>query len=120
MAQITRYDSVGDPGVTLVSDDVADTMTLATTDDVGGAGATIIFSDSTAQQAVDLVRGPKAGTVALDGAGGLVWAIAKDGSSMFTVQKADAIPQQVALSSAETGIITGWLVALMPNVHRGR
>ncbi len=119
MVLTTKFDSVGDPGVKLFFDDVAVFMNVSTTDDGGTVTASKIFTDLTAQSAVDLVRGDRAGQIILDKDNGLIWAIAPDNSSVFTVQKDDATPQQVALTAAQTNVITGWLVSSLPNVHRG-
>lgn len=118
MVVTTRFDNAAIPGVKLFFDDVAITMTVETTDDIA-ATTSVVFTDQTAQSAVDLVRGDRAGQIVLDKDNGLIWAIAPDNSSIFTMQKDDATPQQAVLTAAQTNVITGWLVSSLPNVHRG-
>lgn len=120
MATKIRFDSgAGSERVTLTEDDVAVTMTIATFDDVGGAHGTEPFTTLTAQQAVDLARGDKAGQITMDVDNGLLWSIASDNSSVFTVQKDPGTPQQIPLTAAQTGVIVAWLVASLPDVHAG-
>lgn len=119
MATIVKFDSGANPGVDLNFDDAAVTMELATRDDAGVAAEKVVFTDSLAQSAVDLVRREVAGQIVMDKTVGMIWAIAPDNSSIVTVQRDDDTPLQVALTPAETNVITGWLVSSLPNVHRG-
>lgn len=119
MATIIRYDNGANPGINLTFDDQLIEFGITSTDDGGVAKGAEKFTTLSAQSAVNLVRGGKAGQILLDVENGLIWAIAPDGSSMFTVQKDDNTPQQVALTPPQTGVITSWLISCLSTVFRG-
>lgn len=119
MALITRFDNGSNPGVKLFWNDVALLMSIATRDDTGAQQQVIVLTTQISQSAVDLARNSIAGQIPIAPTVGLIWVMAPDNSSIFTVQKGLDTPQQVALSPAQTNVITAWLVADQPNVSRG-
>ncbi len=119
MAQITRFDNASNPGVRLFWDDVALEMSIATRDDTGAQQQVIVLTSQISQSAVDLARNSIAGQIPIAPDVGLIWVMAPDNSSIFTVQKGLDTPQQVVLTPAQTNVITAWLVADQPNVSRG-
>lgn len=114
MADIIKFDSGAAPGVKFAFDDVAIAMNIYTRDDGGALAQSNIISNANAQRAVELASGTRGGVVDLDSANGLIWAIAPDNTSMFSVQKDANTPQQVTLTAAQTAECVGWLVALLP------
>lgn len=119
MAIITRFDNGANPGVKLLWDDVLLRMTIQTRDDTGATALSAIMSTSLSQSAVDLARNTIAGQIPIAPIPGLIWVMAPDNSSIFTVEKDIQTPQRVELTPAQTNVITGWLVADQPNVNRG-
>lgn len=116
MANIVKFKQGANPAVIFTFDDADILIKIDTLDDVGDPAQNVVITNAQAQRAVELASGVKGGIVDLDSANGLIWAIAPDNTSMFSVQKDADTPQQVALTAAQTAEAVGWLIALLPQV----
>ena len=116
MANIIKFKQGANPAVSFTFEDADILMKIDTFDNAAAPAQSVVITAAQAQRAVELASGTRGGVVDLDSANGLIWAIAPDNTSMFSVQKDANTPQQVALTSAQTAEAVGWLVASLPQV----